>query len=68
METKTFTDGDLFVAMEKAFNMNVNFDPMEFEAIDKLEEEVEEPLRWNGAIMDYNGMDVKNQKHPFFEK
>lgn len=66
MEKKTFTDGQLFEAMEKAFNMNVNFDPMEFEAIEAMEEE--EPLRWNGAIWDYNGMDVKNQKHPFFEK
>lgn len=67
MERKTITDGEMYNAMIRCFNEDLNIDPTLVLAIEQIQEQ-EEPLKWNGATWNYNGMDIKNQKHPFFEK
>lgn len=68
MATFLFTDGDIYTAMKEAFNADLDIDLMRIDGIAEMVENIKEPLYWNGAFWNYNGMDIKNQKHPFFDK
>ena len=65
-DTIQFTDGDMYVAMKKSLNESLNIDEMMVEAIENADEK--EVAKWNGAIIDYNGLDVMNLKNPVFGK
>lgn len=68
MEKKIqFTDGDMFAAMCKSVNENLNIDEIFVKEIEEHEES-DNITKWNGAYTDYNGLDVKNLKNPVFEK
>lgn len=66
-EKVQFTDNDMFAAMCKSLNEDLNIDEMCVAAIEAVEEN-EKPTRWNGSITDYDGLDVLNLKNPVFDK
>ena len=61
------TDGELYEAMNEAVRCDLNID---YSCVDKIKELAEKEVlnTWNGAIYNYNGLDIQNLKHPFFEK
>ena len=63
---KKIKDSDLLEAMQKAVNNDLNIDPLYFKTIDQMTEN--EPTKHNGQYIDYDGLDVQNLKHPFFDK
>lgn len=63
---KKITDRDLLEAMTKAVNNDLNIDPLFVKTINEIVEN--EPTKHNGQYIDYDGLDVQNLKHPFFEK
>lgn len=64
--TIQFTDGDMYAAMKKSLNESLNIDEMMVDAIENTKEK--DIAKWNGAIIDYNGLDVMNLKNPIFDK
>ena len=66
-KTKQFTDGDMYAAMKKSLNESLNIDEMFVKTIEETKES-DKPTRWDGAITDYNGLDVLNLKNPVFTK
>ena len=66
MEKEIFTDNDMYFAMLKSVNEDLRIDPFYVAAIEN-HSEPEETMEWFGMIYNYNGMDVKNIKHPFFQ-
>lgn len=62
-----FTDNDVLEAMHKSVNESLNIDEMHVTVIKNIEEN-EMPTKWNGAYIDYNGLDVLNLKNPIFDK
>lgn len=69
MSKKVFYDGDMYFAMLKSMNEDLNIDPTTYEAIEAINEmaEKEEVMRWYGMVYNFNGLDIRNIKHPFFE-
>ena len=67
MKKNLITDGEMYEAMKKSFNEDINIDPMYVKEIEKYDPQ-EPLLTWNGAIWDYDGMDIQHQKHPVFDK
>lgn len=64
-----FTDNDAYFAMLKSMNEDLNIEPDSSETIQAINEmdEKEEVMRWWGMVYNFNGMDIKELKHPFFQ-
>lgn len=69
MTNKIYDDDDLYFAMLKSMNEDLNIEPDSPESINAINEteEKEETMRWWGMVYNFNGLDVKNLKNPFFE-
>lgn len=69
MANKIYYDDDLYFAMLKSMNEDLNIEPDSFEEMEAINEteEKEEIMRWWGMVYNFNGMNVKELKHPFFQ-
>ena len=69
MANKIYYDDDLYFAMLKSMNEDLNIEPDSFESIEAINEtaEKDEIMRWWGMVYNFNGMNVKELKHPFFQ-
>ena len=69
--TKQIYDSDLLALNNQAANVGVDIDPFALdkakETLDALEKQHKEGYYY-GGIYHFNGLDVPNLKHPFFEK
>ena len=69
-EDRTFTDNDAYFAMLKSMNEDMNIDPFSKDAIKAIDDKAnsESTMRWLGMVYNFNGMNVQELKHPFFQQ
>ena len=69
MDKKVFYDDDLYFAMLKSMNEDLNIEPDSSEEVDAINmiDEKEEIMRWWGMVYNFNGMDIKNLINPVFQ-
>ena len=67
MGKKVYTDNDMYFAMLKSMNEDMNIDGIHVEVIESMAEK-EEIMRWWGMVYNFNGLDVKNLENPVFSK
>lgn len=67
MDKKVIRGNDMYFAMLQTTNEDINIDPIYVSTIEEMAEK-EETMRWWGMVYNFNGLNIKELKHPFFNK